>query len=379
MKNILIFFRFFPSVGGTERVFTVLANSFITNGYDVHIVSIEKSLDVPMFYLDKQVKCSILPHKNVACQENIRTLHSYLIDNEIDYIINNDSIKEAVKLCSEAKENTNIKLVTIHHGDIVYKKEYIHLMAQQGSGLKRFLKNLFFPLYLKYQNHNRRENHKFNLLKSDKYILLSNSFKKYLPQNDKIMAINNPLSYMREEFSGAKENMVILVGRLSEPHKRVLLSLKIWSIVADKHPDWKYYIVGDGEDRGLIENFIQDNNIPNVVLTGKTESLQYYKWAKILIMTSAFEGWPLVINEAMQNNCVPIVMYSFDSLPDIIADQENGFISPNNDIEVFADKLDRLMSDEMMWADMSTKAYISTARFIPENIIKQWIDMLNTL
>lgn len=184
---------------------------------------------------------------------------------------------------------------------------------------------------------------------------------------------------MREEFSGAKENMVILVGRLSEPHKRVLLSLKIWSIVADKHPDWKYYIVGDGEDRGLIENFIQDNNIPNVVLTGKTESLQYYKWAKILIMTSAFEGWPLVINEAMQNNCVPIVMYSFDSLPDIIADQENGFISPNNDIEVFADKLDRLMSDEMMWADMSTKAYISTARFIPENIIKQWIDMLNTL
>ena len=49
MKNILIFFRFFPSVGGTERVFTILANSFITNGYDVHIVSIEKSLDVPMF------------------------------------------------------------------------------------------------------------------------------------------------------------------------------------------------------------------------------------------------------------------------------------------------------------------------------------------
>ena len=37
------------------------------------------------------------------------------------------------------------------------------------------------------------------------------------------------------------------------------------------------------------------------------------------------------------------------------------------------------MSDEMMWADMSKKAYISTARFIPENIIKQWIDMLNTL
>ncbi|MCS3102797.1 glycosyltransferase [Bacteroides ovatus] len=216
-------------------------------------------------------------------------------------------------------------------------------------------------------------------MKSDKYILLSNSFKKYLPQNDKVMAINNPLSYMREEFSGTKENMVILVGRLSEPHKRVLLSLKIWSIVADKHPDWKYYIVGDGEDRGLIENFIQDNNIPNVVLTGKTESLQYYKRAKILIMTSAFEGWGLVINEAMQNNCVPIVMYSFDSLPDIIADQENGFISPNNDIEVFADKLDRLMSDEMMWADMSKKAYISTARFIPENIIKQWIDMLNTL
>ena len=379
MKNILIFFRFFPSVGGTERVFTILANSFITNGYDVHIVSIEKSLDVPMFYLDKQVKCSILPHKNVACQENIKTLHSYLIDNEIDYIINNDSIKEAVKLCSEAKENTNIKLVTIHHGDIVYKKEYIYLMAQQGSGLRRFLKNLFFPLYLKYQNHNRRKNHKFNLLKSDKYILLSNTFKKYLPQNDKIMAINNPLSYMREEFNGTKENMVIHVGRLSEPNKRVLLSLKIWSIVADKHPDWKYYIVGDGEDRGLIENFIQDNNIPNVVLTGKTESLQYYKRAKILIMTSAFEGWGLVINEAMQNNCVPIVMYYFDSLPDIIADQENGFISPNNDIEVFADKLDRLMSDEMMWADMSKKAYISTARFIPENIIKQWIDMLNTL
>ena len=71
---------------------------------------------------------------------------------------NNDSIKEAVKLCSEAKENTNIKLVTIHHGDIVYKKEYIYLMAQQGSGLKRFLKNLFFPLYLKYHDQVAKEN-----------------------------------------------------------------------------------------------------------------------------------------------------------------------------------------------------------------------------
>ena len=142
MKNILIFFRFFPSVGGTERVFTILANSFITNGYDVHIVSIEKSLDVPMFYLDKQVKCSILPHKNVACQENIKTLHSYLIDNEIDYIINNDSIKEAVKLCSEAKENTNIKLVTIHHGDIVYKKEYIYLITNNINTYKVFFKSL---------------------------------------------------------------------------------------------------------------------------------------------------------------------------------------------------------------------------------------------
>lgn len=83
---------------------------------------------------------------------------------------------------------------------------------------------------MKYQNHNRRENHKFNLLKSDKYILLSNSFKKYLPQNDKVMAINNPLSYMREEFSGTKENMVILVGRLSEPHKMgyiVLLKISV--------------------------------------------------------------------------------------------------------------------------------------------------------
>ena len=140
MKNILIFFRFFPSVGGTERVFTVLANSFITNGYDVHIVSIEKSLDVPMFYLDKQVKCSILPHKNVACQENIRTLHSYLIDNEIDYIINNDSIKKAVKLCSEAKENTNIKLVTIHHGDIVYKKR---VYISDGSTRKSESPNVF--------------------------------------------------------------------------------------------------------------------------------------------------------------------------------------------------------------------------------------------
>lgn len=379
MKKILIFFRFFPSVGGTERVFTILSNYFVARGYEVCIVSTESRIAKPMFPLVKQVKLYKLPSEEVVSVENLIALHSYLMKNKIDYIINNDSIKDAVKLCFEAKKNTTAKLVTIHHGDIVYKKEYIYLMAQKGSGLKQALKKCFFPLYLKYQNHKRMNNHFYNIEKSDKYVLLSDSFRKYLPFSDKILVINNPLSYTREEFIDKKENIVVFVGRLSEAHKRVCLALTIWSKVVSAHPKWSFYIVGDGEDRLLIEEFAKKHNIANVVFTGNVESLQFYKKAKIQIMTSAFEGWPLVINEAMQNRCVPIVMHSFDSLPDIINDGKNGFIVPDNDVDYFLNKLDLLMSNESLLEEMSVNAYESTERFIPENIITQWIEMLNIL
>ena len=63
-------------------------------------------------------------------------------------------------------------------------------------------------------------------------------------------------------------------------------------------------------------------------------------------MTSAFEGFGMTLVEAQQYGVVPIVMDSYKSLHDIIKNDENGIIIPDNDFESFVNELKNLMNDD---------------------------------
>lgn len=95
-------------------------------------------------------------------------------------------------------------------------------------------------------------------------------------------------------------------------------------------PDWKLIIVGDGvEKRNLVEKVIQ-LKLNNVVFEGFQNPSLYYKRASILMLTSEYEGFGLVVVEAMSFGVIPVVYGSYSAVYDIISDGVDGVILPYN-------------------------------------------------
>ena len=96
-------------------------------------------------------------------------------------------------------------------------------------------------------------------------------------------------------------------------------------------------------------------------------------------MTSSFEGWPMVLMEAMQMGVVPIAFNSFESVYDIIDDHLNGIIVENNDIDMYVKQLKWLMCHEEECMKMGEAATHIADRYSIEKVMKQYVVQFNKL
>ena len=282
----------------------------------------------------------------------------------------------------KVKEKTGIPLITLHHGQIYlpYSSLFSIVCIKQGFNIRKAL----FPLYYLYVLVRECLHHKKNIRICDAYVVLSSSFQRQLGSSSKIQAIGNPLSYSSffdmSQYD-KKENVVVMVGRISEFHKRFSLALKIWQKI-ETNPafsSWNFEIVGDGSDLAIVKKMISELGLQRVIMTGYANPEPYYKRAKISFMTSAFEGFPLVLLEAAQNGCVPIVMDSFEAVHDIVDDKVNGLIVPNGNVEVFASEVEVLMNDSDRLFSMATSAIEKSHQYEPLELINKWLNLFNKL
>lgn len=221
---------------------------------------------------------------------------------------------------------------------------------------------------------------------ADKIIVLSPSYIDDYNQlvqgtdTTKYVSIPNMMTYPQSECDlQSKEPEVLIVARMDERSKRIKLALRIWSEIPQELLDqgWKLSIVGDGEDLNYYKRYARMKNIKNVFFEGQREPISYYKRASIFMMTSAYEGWPMTIIEAMQHGCVPIAFDSFKAIYDII-NYNNGVIVSNNDVNMYISKLTKLMADDSMRLELSQNAYNGCQRFSQEKITKKWLNLFSS-
>lgn len=379
-------YKYFPAIGGVERVMSILANELVSKGLEVIIYSFQQQLDKPFYPLDDRVEIRLMPNQSaIASHDNIDFLVAEAASEHLNIWFNHDTTADSMTLCHALKERTNLSVVTLHHGQIYLPitsvRAYVRTLP--CSNPRRF----GFYFYFLYDRVKRYLHHRKNIAICDAYVLLSESLKRQVwtkKNSSKLYAIGNPLSfpesYDLRDYVG-KENVVLMVGRLSEYHKRFSLALKIWQNIEsdDRCKDWTLMIVGDGPDRDFVRQKIERLGLSRVKMTGAVDPLEYYRKAKVLFMTSAFEGFPLVLNEAMQNACVPIAMDSFETLQDIVSDTKNGVIVPNNDIGAFACQAKKLMCNASALKQMAVVALTDSKRFSPGHIAEKWIALFNEL
>lgn len=173
-----------------------------------------------------------------------------------------------------------------------------------------------------------------------------------------------------------KEKIILYVGRLEFVQKRVYRVIDTWNYLEDRYPDWELVIVGDGPDRDNVENHTKALGLKHVKFEGFQQPLEYYKRASLLLLTSQFEGFPLVLPECMSFGVIPIVYDSYASVKDIIDDGDNGVVVPFNQMEYpakeAANKVSALISDEKKLIGMSLSAYIKSQRFSINRICDEW-------
>ena len=139
-------------------------------------------------------------------------------------------------------------------------------------------------------------------------------------------------------------------------------------------------MLGEGEEKPYAESYIREYHLRNIRIDSPTtEVARYYEESAVLIMTSVFEGFPLVLAEAMSRGCVPIAFDSFSSIHDIIKSNENGILVTPFNIAEYVTKLSDLVRNNEQLLNLAHNARQTVEQFGLDRIGSQWIEMFYNL
>ena len=187
------------------------------------------------------------------------------------------------------------------------------------------------------------------------------------------------LPFLPEQQSDNTPKQVIAVGRYV-PQKGFDRLISAWSIVNKKHPDWILRIYGDGM-REQLQNQIYELGIsPSCILEHSTPDIvDKYCKSSIFVLSSRYEGFGMVIIEAMACG-VPPVSFTCPCGPrDIISDGINGLLVENGNIEGLAEKICYLIENENVRREMGRQARMDIERFRIEPIAEQWKTLFESI
>ncbi len=171
-----------------------------------------------------------------------------------------------------------------------------------------------------------------------------------------------------------KANTIIAAGRIA-PVKQFDHLIAAWAKIAEDVPNWEVHIYGDGDAHlhQQLQNQINKENIPRIVLKGATSQLeQAMQNASIYAMTSATECFPMVLLEA-QAAGMAVISYDCPNGPrNIIKHNENGILVKNQDVNQFSNELKMLINNVKHQKDIQLKSLNTIHEFNENTIMKKW-------
>lgn len=205
------------------------------------------------------------------------------------------------------------------------------------------------------------------------FVSLSEEDRARWTELENVRVIYNPLPFVPAVQSTCRNKQVIAVGRYVE-QKGFDRLIDAWKIVSEKHPDWELKIYGDGYLRESLQKQAARLHLEDSCRLEHTVSniWEKYNESSLFVLSSRFEGFGMVLIEAMACG-IPCVSFTCPCGPrDIIRDGEDGFLIENEDIAALAEKINYLIEHEEVRIRMGEKAREHIDRFRIENIALQW-------
>ena len=377
--NITFVYATFAKTGGTERIMSEKTNQLVENkGYDVTCITCfqhpdEKNffpmsekvkqiyLDIPYFSQYKYRYPKRLWVRWRLYRQLRKNLAKAVQETNPDILIGASRFK--ANLISKIKCRAK-KIIECH----VVRENTIFNTGEKLSLPARVYKSIFEFWYF-----STIERH------ADVIVTLTEKDKRQWKRAKRVEVIPNFSTMEIAQYSDCTQKRVIAVGRL-EWEKGFGRLMEIWKIVSMRHPDWHLDIYGEGQMHDTLLKLIKLYKIDRVAINTFTHDISTeYAKSSICVVTSYFEGFSLVLLEALKHG-VPCVAYGCPYGPEsIIEDARCGFLVHNGEKRLFAERVCRLIEDQELRSLFSAAAIERSKAFNTDVIMNQWDDLFKSL
>lgn len=369
--RILYIFRSLAHWGGIERILIDKMN-YLSSVYgdDVFILTTDQGAHPIPYKLNPEVNIEDL-NIRFHLQYQYRGIRRFVVAWKMERMLKHKIrerlpiIRPDIIICTTTnyvdlnvlvKVKGNIPLIVESHS--VYQKTLFN------GGLKRQYANYMFR---------RGFNHASTIVSLTERDALD-----WCKIHHNVKVIPNVVNLNKERVSTLDNKRVIWVGRY-ESQKRPLEMIEIWKSVYPKYPDWHLEMYGEGELRPLLEETVASIEM-NIHITPPTNSIfECYRNSSILVSTSLFEPFGLVIPEAMSCG-LPTVAYDCSFGPaSIIENGVNGFLVKMDDRETMIKSICMLMNDKSLRKKMGEAAIESVSKYSATIIMPLWKELFRSL
>lgn len=334
---------------GTERIAVDVANSLNeATGWDITFVVVDDDT-YSAFPLREGISVISLRGKLSRFISMGLKLRKLIKKEKPNYIINVAVPMSRISLL--ATVFTDVKVVTWEH---------FNLFAGSRLGYVWRLCSAFF---------------------SQKTVVLTKRDRRSYPKvlQQKVITIYNFATDLGDSRANLNSNVAISVGRLT-PQKGFDLLLSVWKLVIERNPNWELHIVGSGKDEIELKQMANQLKVSQYVkfIPATCNIADNYRQSSIYVMTSRFEGLPLVLIEAKQMG-LPCISFNCPNGPDeIIRPTVDGEIVEAFQIEQMSQQILKLISDRRLIKLYGKNAQLDVQeRFCKEKIINEWIKLLS--
>lgn len=369
--RILYIFRSLATWGGIERILVDKMNNLVAMyNYNVYMLTSDQG-DHPIPYrLDERVRLEDL---------GIRFHQEYQYHGLKRLIV-------AKRLKSLYEKRLSEKLCQIHpdvivcttadHIDSIVKlKGSVPLVVESHSICKRTIEQGRFWLLRKWY----RKNYLMTLSHVNVIVALTErDAVEWRKLHHNVLVIPNMVNLNEGSMSTLENKRVIFVGRF-DYQKQPMEMIRIWEKIHPKHPDWQLDIYGEGEQLQELEAKTH-SLVMNIVVHHPTDHIfDCYRESSIMVSTSLFEPFGLVIPEAMSCG-LPVVAYDCPYGPSsLIENGKNGFLIEQNNISNFVDRVCMLMHDIELRRRIGKEAVLSSQKYNALNVMPLWNQLFEQL
>lgn len=358
------------SAGGTERVVSVKANYFAEHlGYDVTIIVTEGNKGNSFFPLSKNVKVINLGlgFEDLWNKPFLKKIYLY-IKKQREY--KKLLTKELLKIQPDITITTLRREINFINDvkDGSCKIGELHLSKSNYRGVED-RDSIFKSIFSKWW----KKDVILDLKKLDRVVVLNENAVKEWPELNNVTMIPDPLPLNPMEKSKLRSKRIVTIGRYSY-EKGYDYLLQVWTIVEKKYPDWQLNVYAMGDPTPYVKLMDELSIDPRRchLNSSLVDVESEYLRSSILVHPSRTEGFGLVLVEAMACG-LPVVAFDCENGPrSLISDGVDGFLVPAFDVELFADRLMRLMGDEELRLQMGEKGFQKSRQYHISKIATQW-------